>query len=82
MRWIQWCFGFESGGRPLCTPAPDHNPRHVISALRAATVHGLEPHIATRLTNGDANISVATGTGSSEIAGHTVKDFSDEAQTC
>src|SRR6185312_1390379 len=35
-----------------------------------------------RLTNGDANISVATGTGSSEIAGHSVKGFSDEAQTC
>jgi len=71
-RWILILprFGFECRGTRLCTPAPDHEPRHAVRALRAATVHGLQPHVAPRLTNGDPDVTVAAWTSFSKIAGH------------
>jgi hypothetical protein len=54
------CFGFEWRGRPLCTPAPDHDPRHAVCAPGAATVHGLQLQVAPRLTDRDADVSIGS----------------------
>jgi len=69
MRWILSRFGFDCRGTRLCTPALDHDPRHPVRTPGAATVHGLQWHVPTRLADGDANIGITARTGSSKITG-------------
>jgi hypothetical protein len=60
MPWILPCFGFEWRGRPLCTRAPDHDPRDAVRTPGAATVHGLQLQVAPRLTDRDAGVSIGS----------------------
>jgi len=55
---------------PLCTSTPDNDPRHAVRTPGTVTVHRLERHIPSWLTNDDADVTVTAGTGSSEIADH------------
>ena len=49
-----------------CSLASNHNPRHPVGTPSATPIHSLQRHIASGLTNRDADVSVAAGTNSDE----------------
>jgi hypothetical protein len=49
-----------------------HNPSHTVKTMQTIPVHSLQRHVASWLTNDNADVTVAGGASSSQIAGHQV----------